>query len=92
MTVFYAIRRRFSQHERWATRCFLLLMSPLILRIASGVFIALHWEHPLLYVGNAWLSWLVPLAVYEMSCWPKRNAQPLVRERAPIPMVTEVMS
>jgi uncharacterized membrane protein len=63
--VYYACARQFSLHQRWATRCFLALISPLILRVVSGGLIVTHLDTPLAYCLNAWLSWLIPLALYE---------------------------
>ncbi len=59
--------RRFGNHRRWATRSFLLLISPLLLRLVSGTVIVLDVESDWIYRANAWLSWLVPLVLYE--CW-----------------------
>jgi uncharacterized membrane protein len=67
----YAMRRKVAIHQRWATRCFLLLVSPLLLRLVSGFLIVMHWESPWAYCANAWLSWLVPWAVLEAWWWFK---------------------
>lgn len=64
-TLYYARSRRFAVHQRWAMRCFLLLVSPLLLRIVSGTLMVIGYEEPFGYQCNAWLSWLVPLLVYE---------------------------
>lgn len=61
-----ARRRRFLSHRRWATRCFLLLCSPLLLRVFSGAAIVMEHESEWFYRLNAWLSWLIPLAIYEI--------------------------
>lgn len=59
-----------------AERCFLLLISPLILRLIAGAVIVMDVESELTYRLNAWLSWLVPLvhernaAVTESFCTP----------------------
>ncbi|MCI0361880.1 MAG: DUF2306 domain-containing protein [Planctomycetaceae bacterium] len=65
MTVYCASTRQFVLHERWARRLFVLLISPLLLRLASGGLIVMHWESEMAYILNAWFSWLVPLAIYE---------------------------
>lgn len=52
-------------HRRWATRCYLLLWSPLLLRVVAGVMIVSNLESETTYRLNAWLSWLIPLLVYE---------------------------
>lgn len=64
--VTYAVRRKFLQHRRWATRCFVLLCSPLLLRLVSGVAIVTDAESEWIYRLNAWLSWLIPLLIYEL--------------------------
>ncbi|MEO1525183.1 MAG: DUF2306 domain-containing protein [Planctomycetota bacterium] len=62
---------RMVDHQRWAKRCYLLLWSPLFLRALSGVFIATGLESDFLYRVNAWISWLLPLAVFEF--WARRT-------------------
>ena len=62
---YFAMRRKFQAHQRWATRCFLLLASPLLLRLVTGGAIVLQRESELFYCLNAWLSWLIPLAIHE---------------------------
>lgn len=61
-----ALARRYSAHQRWAGRCFVLLCSPLLLRLVSGAAIVLQRESEWMYRLNAWLSWLIPLAIYEV--------------------------
>ena len=61
----YAMQRRFVEHQRYATYCFLLLVAPLLFRIASGVLIVSGYESLAAYQLNAWLSWMIPLAIYE---------------------------
>ena len=65
--IFQARRGNIAAHQRWATRCFILLISPLLLRIMSGAAVVFqldsHWTYPV----NAWLSWLVPLTVHELT-------------------------
>ncbi|MEZ6074674.1 MAG: DUF2306 domain-containing protein [Pirellulaceae bacterium] len=61
MTAYHARARNFALHRRWAERCFLLLISPLILRLIAGAVIVMDVESELTYRLNAWLSWLVPL-------------------------------
>jgi hypothetical protein len=61
-----ARRRRFALHQRWMTRCYVLLGSAR--RLVSGVasvFAVPSAERA--YVLAAWSSWLVPLAVYEVG-------------------------
>lgn len=66
LSAWYAIRRRFVCHRRWSTRCFLLLFSPLLLRVMSGLVSVVAWESPWFYALNAWVSWVLPLAVHEL--------------------------
>ncbi|MCA9026866.1 MAG: DUF2306 domain-containing protein [Planctomycetaceae bacterium] len=60
-----AVRRRFTVHRRWMSRCYLLLCSAVVLRLTAGLFtvtgVEADWTYPL----TAWTSWLVPLAIYE---------------------------
>ncbi len=62
-----AVRRRFADHRRWVWRCFLLLSSAVIVRLIGGLatvtWVGVDWSYPL----AAWASWLVPLAIYEIS-------------------------
>lgn len=62
----YAVARRIDRHSLWAMRCFLLLISPLVFRLVAGVLIVSNQESETAYQLNAWLSWLVPLAGYEI--------------------------
>lgn len=71
-TVYYACAGRIVQHEQWARRCFVLLISPLILRLAMGTLIVLQFESLWAYRLNAWLSWLAPLVIYEV--WQRRSS------------------
>lgn len=64
-TMFYARAKRFMPHQRWAIRCFILLISPLLLRLVSGGLSVMQWETPLAYCLNAWCSWLLPLVMHE---------------------------
>jgi hypothetical protein len=66
MAVRHACARRIALHRRWASRCFVLLISPLLLRLVSGVLIVMQWESEWAYRLNAWCSWLVPLIVFEV--------------------------
>lgn len=60
-----AIQRRFEKHRWWMLRCFVLLCSAVVLRIFGGLS-DLHgadWTYPF----AAWLSWLLPLVLLELS-------------------------
>jgi hypothetical protein len=67
-----AVQRRFAEHRRWMWRCFLLLCSAVVLRLMGGFVtvtgIGEEWGYPM----AAWVSWLGPLAVYELSRIAKR--------------------
>jgi len=62
-----AVQRRFAEHQRWMLRCYLLLCSAVVLRLIGGAAtlaeVSGTWSYPL----AAWTSWLVPLAIYELS-------------------------
>ena len=67
--VMAAVRARqhsYVPHRRWATRCFLLLLSPLLLRMVIGLNTVVGFDYLTVYQWSAWLSWLVPLLVYEI--------------------------
>jgi Predicted membrane protein (DUF2306) len=64
-TAYFARKRNFRAHQQWAIPCFLLLASPLLLRVASGAAIVIGCESAQFYQLNAWLSWLAPLVLYE---------------------------
>ncbi|MEM8911791.1 MAG: DUF2306 domain-containing protein [Planctomycetota bacterium] len=57
--------RRFEAHSLWATRLFVLLMSPLVLRVLAGIAVVTQRESVWTYRVNAWISWLVPLLIVE---------------------------
>ncbi|HIM27983.1 MAG TPA: DUF2306 domain-containing protein [Planctomycetes bacterium] len=66
--VHYARRRQFQMHQKWACRFFILLCSPLLLRLISGSVTVMRLESDWFYRLNAWFSWLIPLAIYEVWC------------------------
>lgn len=68
---YFARKRQLALHQRWAGRCFILLCSPLLLRVISGAVIAMQLESDWSYRFNAWASWLLPLAVFEV--WWRRS-------------------
>lgn len=72
-------------HQQWANRCLLLLLSPLLFRLVSGALIVTQAESEWAYRLNAWLSWLVPLLLYE--AW--RSGQ-LARRRSSCFNVTTI--
>jgi hypothetical protein len=62
-----AAKRQFATHRQWMWRCFLMLCSAVVLRLAVGLMIVLNVEGPWIYPVAAWTSWLVPLTVYEIA-------------------------
>jgi uncharacterized membrane protein len=62
----FARAKMFALHQRWAIRCFILLCSPLVFRVVGGTLVVFDLESSLAYTLNAWLSWLVPLGVFEV--------------------------
>lgn len=61
-----AIKKRFKSHRQWALRSFILLCSPLLLRFVSSSLAGLEVESVWAYRLNAWLSWFLPLLVFEI--------------------------
>lgn len=70
-TARYAALGKYQKHKKWAIRSFILLISPLILRIGSGLLIRFDCESALAYSMNAWLSWMIPLFMLESTAWFK---------------------
>lgn len=68
-----AMKRRFAEHQRWMWRVFLLLCSAVVLRMIGGLATVIGttaaWVDPL----ATWMSWLVPLAVFELIQWGNRR-------------------
>ncbi len=61
-----AVQRKFAQHRRWMTRCYILLCSAVVLRLTAGFFIVTDIDGEWTYPMTAWTSWLVPLLVFEL--------------------------
>jgi hypothetical protein len=70
-----AVRRRFVNHRRWMWRTYLLLCSAVVLRMIGGLAtvtgVAVTWIDP----WAVWISWLVPLTVFELSELGKRQTR-----------------
>jgi uncharacterized membrane protein YozB (DUF420 family) len=68
-----AVQKRFVVHRAWMLRCFFLLCSAVVLRVIGGLAtvtgIGSEWSYP----AAAWLSWLVPLALFELTEGFKRR-------------------
>jgi hypothetical protein len=62
-----AVKRQFVVHRRWMWRAYILLCSAVVLRLIGGLAtvsnISGMWPYPL----AAWVSWLAPLAAYEIG-------------------------
>jgi hypothetical protein len=58
-----AMRRRFVGHRRWMWRCYLLLCSAVVLGgLATAADVTVPWFDPL----ADWMSWLAPMAAFEI--------------------------
>lgn len=68
-----AIRRRMEAHQRWMTRCTLLLLSAVALRLLGGLGVVLGitaaWYDPAI----TWAAWVGPLAAYEIRLRMRRR-------------------
>jgi uncharacterized membrane protein len=59
-------RNRVPAHRRWMTRNYLVTLSPITFRMLLQVLIAAEWPPSSATIAILlWLSWLLPLAVYE---------------------------
>lgn len=65
-TVRTAMRRRIAKHRRWATRTYILLSAPLLLRIVSGATIVAGIDNDITYQATVWGCWLIPILCYEL--------------------------
>ena len=65
-----ARRGQLEAHRVWAIRSLVLLASPLVLRLMSGVMIVCGSESMATYRLSAWVSWAAPLMVFE---WGRRG-------------------
>ena len=65
--VVYARRGRYDRHRQWMLRCYILICSAVALRLISGAagLIGVPSAEAA-YVVAAWISWLLPLATYEI--------------------------
>ncbi len=66
-----AVRRQFAEHRRWMWRTYVLLCGAVVIRLTGGVATVMHLNALWVYPVACWLSWLVPLLVFEVSQrWP----------------------
>lgn len=61
-----AVRWRFADHQRWMSRCYLLLCSAVVIRLMGGLGIVTGYHADWVDPASAWLCWFVPLAVFEV--------------------------
>jgi hypothetical protein len=63
----------FLAHRHWMSRCFWLLCSTIFLRLMGGAAGLVHWNPAWTYPLSVWLSWIVPLAVYEIVRYSSKS-------------------
>ena len=67
LAVAYTARRKlWRTHQQWATRTFLLLVSPLLLRLANGTLALIGQDSSTALQWTAWLTWVFPIATFEL--------------------------
>ncbi len=70
-----AVKKRFAHHERWMWRTFVLLCSAVVIRILGGAATVFRIDY-LWFDGVAtWVSWVVPLTIFELSTLRARRLQ-----------------
>ena len=84
-TIRFAIAGKLSDHQKWSERSSLLLLSPLVLRLATGVAIVFNAESSTFYQANAWLSWLLPLLAYEAFLITNQSCNKTLQSSMAIP-------
>jgi len=78
-----AVKRRFAEHRRWMWRCFLLLCSAVVIRLIGGLATVMGVETPWFNPLASWVSWLVPLSVFELSGFCVRRLVPSPAQSTP---------
>ena len=61
------MRREFEKHRLWMCRSYVLLCSAILLRLIGGAFVIAGIEGEWTYRIAAWVSWLVPLGIFELT-------------------------
>ena len=61
-----AMQRRFAAHRLWMQRCFVLLCSAVVIRVIGGLATVMAAQGMWINPAAAWLSWMGPLAVFEI--------------------------
>lgn len=80
--VWAVLNRRIESHQKWASRCFVFLCSPLILRVVSGGTIVMQVDTDTTYKLTAWGSWLVPILIQEFYWIYRARKSPTTSVRA----------
>ncbi len=70
-----AVQRRFAEHRRWMWRCYILLCSAVVLRLLGGLATVADVGADWPYQFAAWISWMVPLSIFELTGFLKRRAR-----------------
>ena len=65
-TAHFARKKQIKTHMNWAYRSAILLCSPILLRLGTGLFAITQVESLNTYRGLAWLSWILPLVIFEI--------------------------
>jgi hypothetical protein len=68
------LKRDFANHQRWMTRTYLLLCSAVVIRLIGGLATVTRFDALWVYPLSAWVSWLLPLLVYEVGLAMKVRA------------------
>ena len=71
-----AVRRQFVAHRLWMWRCFLLLSSAVVLRLIGGFVTGTNIGDAWAYPVATWVSWMLPLAVFELALTIKQETRP----------------
>jgi hypothetical protein len=77
-----AVARRFVDHQRWMMRTIQLLCSAVVIRLIGGAATVAQVDALWVYPLSCWISWLVPLAVFESIQWLGCGSQALPRALA----------
>jgi hypothetical protein len=77
-----AVKKRFAEHRQWMMRCFLLLCSAVVLRLMGGLASVAGADYSWSYPLAAWLSWLLPLVVFEMTGAVRYRSRLLTHHRS----------
>ena len=69
------VGRHFARHQRWMMRCFLLLCSAVVIRLIGGLGTVMGVESPWYDRLASWVSWIVPLALFELLVQRRRQTR-----------------